>query len=286
MKDLKKIQEFFSKPLDEGELKLGIKYDYKYGDSGYISTGGSKNPGDWKFLSGEKPIRYSYLDVKADLVRSKKQPGKYDRAFDTGGGKGHHIDENNGFTSDEKIFRSKDEIYSLISQALQQGKLTKDAQDVFMKWIADPNSTEEAIIKALKSIMGDKKVDEVKLLEAYVPSNIKEFAKRKGVSSLVNKVAGWAERVGARITGGTAIGKNYNTLILDMGYQTADIYINIEDGTIELYGEPADSFPQFKEAFMNKVTRDEIKKDEDQFSREQGLEETLVKKVMERLRKS
>ena len=46
----------------------------------------------------------------------------------------------------------KDKIYSLISQALQQGKLTKDAQAVFMKWMADPNSTEEAIIKALESI--------------------------------------------------------------------------------------------------------------------------------------
>ena len=180
----------------------------------------------------------------------------------------------------------KDKIYSLISQALQQGKLTKDAQAVFMKWMADPNSTEEAIIKALESITGGGNIKEGELTEAYVPSNIKEFAKRKGISSLVNKVAGWAEKVGARITGGTAIGKNYDTLILDMGYQTADIYINIEDGTIELYGEPADSFPQFKEAFMDKVTRDEIEKDENQFRREQGLEETLVKKVMERLRKS
>ena len=180
----------------------------------------------------------------------------------------------------------KDKIYSLISQALQQGKLTKDAQAVFMKWMADPNSTEEAIIKALESITGGGNIKEGELTEAYVPSNIKEFAKRKGISSLVNKVAGWAEKVGARITGGTAIGKNYDTLILDMGYQTADIYINIEDETIELYGEPADSFPQFKEAFMDKVTRDEIEKDENQFRREQGLEETLVKKVMERLRKS
>ena len=283
----------------------------------------------------------------------------------------------------------KDKIYSLISQALQQGKLTKDAQAVFMKWMADPNSTEEAIIKALESIIGggnvkegmgnevgdkiskyidveiqsdgdefpridkesissylksivdpkqissvdkfindEKGFDEVApyffidspededfkkipnreierwakqelshyifgdwknkslyineetLTEANVPSNIKEFAKRKGISSLVNKVAGWAEKVGARITGGTAIGKNYDTLILDMGYQTADIYINIEDGTIELYGEPADSFPQFQKVFMDKATRDE-----NQFRREQDLKETLVKRVMEKLSK-
>ncbi len=54
----------------------------------------------------------------------------------------------------------KDKIYSLISQALQQGKLTKDAQAVFMKWMADPNSTEEAIIKALESITGNRNVEE------------------------------------------------------------------------------------------------------------------------------
>jgi hypothetical protein len=88
------------------------------------------------------------------------------------------------------------------------------------------------------------------LEEAYVPSNIKDFAKRKGVSALVNKVAGWAERVGKGIRGGTAIGKNYSTLILDMGYQTADIYINTEDETIELYGEPVRNFNEFERVYL------------------------------------
>jgi hypothetical protein len=76
-----------SDELDEGELKLGVKYDYK-GDSGYISTGGSQDPKNWKFKG-----KYPYLDVKADLVPSEKQPGEYDGAFDLGLGKGHHIDE-------------------------------------------------------------------------------------------------------------------------------------------------------------------------------------------------
>jgi hypothetical protein len=76
------------------------------------------------------------------------------------------------------------------------------------------------------------------LEEAYVPSNIKDFAKRKGVSSLVNKVAGWAEKVGKRITGGTAIGYNYSTLILDMTYQGSEIRINTDNDTVTLYDEP------------------------------------------------
>ena len=114
-----------------------------------------------------------------------------------------------------------------------------------------------------------------KLTEAYVPSNIKEFAKRKGVSRLVNTVAGWAEKVGARITGGTAIGKYYDTLILDMGYQTADIYINCEKETVELYGEPVRSFSEFKNVFMEEESRKQAEHDEETLNREQGLEEGM-----------
>ena len=109
--------------------------------------------------------------------------------------------------------------------------------------------------------------------EANVPDNIKRFAQKKGVSSFVNKVASWAEKAGARITGGTAIGKNYDTLILDMGYQTADIYINIPEQTIELYGQEVNSFPEFKQVFMDQMTKDQMSHDEDQYRRETGLEE-------------
>ena len=92
------------KELWEGELKLGVKYDYN-GDSGFISTGGSNDPKDWKFL-GDKG-KYPYLSVKADLVPSEKQPGKYDGAFDLGMGKGHHIDEATGFTSGKQFINIK-----------------------------------------------------------------------------------------------------------------------------------------------------------------------------------
>jgi hypothetical protein len=73
---------------------------------------------------------------------------------------------------------------------------------------------------------------------AYVPENVAKFAKRKGVTSLVNKVANWAEKSSKKIRGGTAIGKNYDTLILDLSHQDSAIYINIPEETVELYGEP------------------------------------------------
>jgi hypothetical protein len=89
------------------------------------------------------------------------------------------------------------------------------------------------------------------LEEAYVPSNIKEFAKRKGVSSLVNKVAGWAEKVGKGIRGGTAIGYNYSTLILDMTYQGSEIRINTDNDTVTLYDEPVNSFNDFQRVYID-----------------------------------
>ena len=130
-----------------------------------------------------------------------------------------------------------------------------------------PETDKKGLLRAFDMLKGDLEVvvtnlkgglSENMLDEAYVPDNIKKFAKQRGVSSLVNKAAGWAEKVGKRITGGTAIGKNYSTLILDMGYQTGDIRINTEDETIELYGEEVNSFPEFKEVYMNENSEDKI----------------------------
>ena len=105
------------------------------------------------------------------------------------------------------------------------------------------------MLETVASNIEREELDENMLDEAYVPDNIKKFAKQRGVSSLVNKAAGWAEKVGKGIRGGTAIGKNYSTLILDMGYQTSDIYINTDNETIELYGEEVNSFPEFKKVY-------------------------------------
>jgi hypothetical protein len=105
-------------------------------------------------------------------------------------------------------------------------------------------------------------IDESNITEASVPSNIKSFAKRKGVTALVNKVAGWAEKVGARISGGTAIGYNYSTLVLDMKYQEGEIRINTDNDTIKLYNTPVNSFPEFKNIYDEKNPIDKEKTNE------------------------
>jgi hypothetical protein len=172
------------------------------------------------------------------------------------------------------------------------GDLVFNGDDIKLKDIVSVEIIESSISEAKKEeeTTFHKKLDTLvhdtfgkrkgELEEAYVPSNIAEFAKRRGVSSLVRKVAGWAEKVGARITGGTAIGKGYNTLILDMGYQTADIRIDVEDETIELYDEPIYSFDDFKRVFMEEESRKQAEHDEETLRREQGLEEKSLNEKM------
>jgi len=88
--------------------------------------------------------------------------------------------------------------------------------------------------------------------EVTIPQNIKEFAKRKGVESLVKQVASWVEKSGKHIVGGTAIGKNYDTLILDLTYQGAEIYIDLDTEIVKLYRQVVDSAKSFATVIKSK----------------------------------
>ena len=133
------------KELWEGELKLGVKYNYK-GESGFISTGGSQDPKDWKFL-GDKQ-KYPYLTVKADLVPSEKQPGEYDGAFDLGMGKGHHIDEINEAGTDEVVVTLNNpnldpDVKKTLMSAYRQGHITADGVLAIVNLVLNKGSINE-----------------------------------------------------------------------------------------------------------------------------------------------
>ncbi len=90
------------------------------------------------------------------------------------------------------------------------------------------------------------------MTEATLPSNIRSFAERKKVLPLVMKVARWAEKAGKKIVGGTAIGKNYGTLILDVTPDGGEIYINIDTAPgyeeIKVNAEEVYNYNDFKKA--------------------------------------
>lgn len=215
MNDIQKIKEFFSKPLDE-KKETAVDMAKKQLDAlgvKYEMSGNEFKPFKAIYRPTNKEDRW--YDEFEDIIH----------LFNLGSAVKQSMNEVN-------LKQSK-----LSSAEYQKAKKLKDFKASDWKWNADEDLY--------------TKVNEGELTEAYVPSNIKEFAKRKGVSSLVNKVAGWAEKVGKGIRGGTAIGYNYSTLILDMTYQGSEIRINTNNDTVTLYDEPVYSFNDFKQVYLD-----------------------------------
>lgn len=100
--------------------------------------------------------------------------------------------------------------------------------------------------------------------EGNVPENIVKFAKRKGATSIVNTIANWTEKAGKKITGGTAIGKNYDTLIIDLGYQDSAIYVDLDNKTIKVYDQPVKSYNDFISALESKDISEPEEQDDDE----------------------
>lgn len=295
MEDLKKIQEFFSKPLEESTFKVGDKVTY-LGHPGVITAVRKTPSGDTTYSvaydKGFGRTKVSDIYNKGGEIKLAEANGftsgkqmlnikfknypkaisKVNQLIDMIGESNFTMEmaewiwdffNNAHFERPVNEAKSEDKVDTItmdiplflrmLEYSREDASQDMDLHDVTEK--ANLLGKERGILQMddYDEIVGAaKEIDEAELSEAYVPSNIKEFAKRKGVSSLVNKVAGWAEKVGKGIRGGTAIGKNYSTLILDMDYQTADIYINTEDGTIELYGEPVENFNEFQRAYNKK----------------------------------
>ena len=97
--------------------------------------------------------------------------------------------------------------------------------------------------------------------EANIPSNIRKFAKERGVLRDVQQIARWAEKAGERIVGGTAIGRGYDTLVLDLTYDGSEIYFDTDEGTIEVNGQPVDSWESFSKAVEESVTEAKMSKE-------------------------
>ena len=213
MEDLQKIKEFFSKPLKEERDIYDEIANEEFGMD-YDQLG--PNEKEW--------VR--------DEVSSMNE-AKEEDVVDT-------------ITMDVPLF------LRILEYSREDAKKDVDLHDVTDKAISLGKERGILSMEDYEEIVGDtEKVEEAELSEANVPSNIRDFAKRKGVSSLVNKVAGWAEKVGKGIRGGTAIGKDYSTLILDMTYQGSEIRINTDNDTITLYDEPVRSFNDFQRVYAD-----------------------------------
>ena len=141
-------------------------------------------------------------------------------------------------------------LYSYVSSSWPETKKLLDRKRVKYKELEDPNSAGESYIVFKES-----------LNEAvYIPSNIEEFAKRRGALPLVKKIARWAEKNDKRIVGGTAIGKNYDTLILDLRHHGGEIRVNLNTDEVTLNDMPIKDPRSFKKALDESITEAKFNK--------------------------
>jgi len=87
------------------------------------------------------------------------------------------------------------------------------------------------------------------IAEVGLPSNIASYAKEHGALSDVKEIAKWVEKLGYRVVGGVAIGKGYDTLVLDISHNMPKIYKDLYRGTITVNNKPVDSFKTLKQIY-------------------------------------
>lgn len=135
----------------------------------------------------------------------------------------------------------------LISEP-QQAKITDGEGNSIIVSMNDLEKVSESIESkpVLKKSFGEKSL----------PSNIKEYLKGSGshIKAEATKVNGWLHSlVGRNFSGGTAIGRSYGSLVLDISHHGSEVHIN-EDGSITVLGEKVSNKQQFKAALEKKYT--------------------------------
>jgi len=121
-----------------------------------------------------------------------------------------------------------------------------------------------------------KAIEESVVTEAaQIPSNIEKFAKERGVLRDVKQLARWAEKAGLGIRGGTAIGKGYDTLVLDLTYQGAEIYFDTYTGKIKVNRQPVNSWKTFSKAVNESSEKDGTEASDGKYKHTDHIEEDM-----------
>jgi len=90
--------------------------------------------------------------------------------------------------------------------------------------------------------------------EGNLPSNIQKWIRDRGPkpSKDVKMIGKWVKKLtGHEISGGVAIGKNYNTLVMDIEHEDAAINYDTTSGDIRLYKKIIRNFDGFKKVFQS-----------------------------------
>ena len=140
--------------------------------------------------------------------------------------------------------------------------------EVDTKW---RSTVKKFLIKNKGKVIEESVVTEA----AQIPSNIEKFAKERGVLRDVKQLARWAEKAGLGIRGGTAIGKGYDTLVLDLTYQGAEIYFDTYTGKIKVNRQPVNSWKTFSKAVNESSEKDGTEASDGKYKHTDHIEEDM-----------
>ena len=140
--------------------------------------------------------------------------------------------------------------------------------EVDTKW---RSTVKKFLIKNKGKVIEESVVTEA----AQIPSNIEKFAKERGVLRDVKQLARWAEKAGLGIRGGTAIGKGYDTLVLDLTYQGSEIYFDTYTGKIKVNRQPVNSWKTFSKAVNESSAKDGTEASDGKHKHTDHLEEDM-----------
>ena len=140
--------------------------------------------------------------------------------------------------------------------------------EVDTKW---RSTVKKFLIKNKGKVIEESVVTEA----AQIPSNIEKFAKERGVLRDVKQLARWAEKAGLGIRGGTAIGKGYDTLVLDLTYNGAEIYFDTYTGKIKVNRQPVNSWKTFSKAVNESSAKDGTEASDGKHKHTDHLEEDM-----------
>jgi hypothetical protein len=183
------------------------------------------------------------------------------------------------------------------AESVNERKLSshqKKAILIAIEMSGDMTGATKKIEKIKRGLSKDKKVKDALRLanesvnEGNLPSNIQKWIKDRGPkpSKDVKMIGKWVKKLtGREISGGVAIGKNYNTLVLDIEHEDAAIHYDTTSGDIKLYNKKIRNFNGFKKVFQaNESVNERIERNEVHAETKKELKDAIARSMKEILK--
>lgn len=142
----------------------------------------------------------------------------------------------------ENIKNIKDQISEISGMRMDNMPQIKEAKKLLQESLDEEQYKLNQLLNSRSRVINEGRYS------FNVPINILKWAKDRDVIDELEEIVDWVTKAGKQIVGGTAIGKYYDTLILDLTHQGSEIYWDLDSGRIEVNDEEVDDYESFRDA--------------------------------------